>query len=185
MATAKKKPTSRSKNTRTTSTAGKKSPTKKTTTSATKSTPKKIAKKASRLHPQLRSALHLLLALAVIIAIFPAIQLVIDYQSSRQHLSHAKEIPLPTAFEEDKAEALLYNTPDGRIMESNATGKGDKDAIIDFYTQSLTELGWTKNTNHNNKISARYIKDGERLDITITTSETGNNINYHLSPSPK
>jgi hypothetical protein len=64
-----------------------------------------------------------------------------------------------------------FDSPEGRFFEAYAEGaKVSYLKVIDFYKQSLPQLGWqAKGKNNNERLS--FFREGEKLKIEILSHE--------------
>ncbi|MDE1148868.1 MAG: hypothetical protein PW843_20060 [Azospirillaceae bacterium] len=78
-----------------------------------------------------------------------------------------EDLPLMPGLTVPTNGAIVFDQPEGRIVESSAQGDVAADAINAFYTQTLPQLGWHAAG------SGRWARDGERLEITATRDGAG------------
>ena len=57
-------------------------------------------------------------------------------------LSAIEDVPLMAGLTEDRAAALEFDKPDGRLVEAYAYGEIGKQAASIFYTNVMPEFGW-------------------------------------------
>jgi hypothetical protein len=75
-----------------------------------------------------------------------------------------------------EADALVFDKPDGRIVQATARGGLESRAVRDFYDSTLPQLGWRRQS------AGRYVREGEALDIAI--EGTGGRITVQFTLSP-
>lgn len=74
--------------------------------------------------------------------------------------SSVQDIPLKPGLVELDDQALTFDKPGGRIIESIAQIKnGTNQEVLSYYEQALPQLGWTK------KYDGSFVRNGERLKI--------------------
>jgi hypothetical protein len=71
------------------------------------------------------------------------------------------DLPLMEGLEADPNATLVFDKPEGRIVEAAATGAVSPEAVIAFYAATLPQLGWLREG------PALYTREGEVLRITI------------------
>ena len=80
--------------------------------------------------------------------------------------SKMPDVPIMRGLTEIEAQAFVFDKPEGRIVESVALVSFAKpDDVIDFYHQSLPQLGWRERT------PLRYERGGEMLEMEFETHE--------------
>jgi len=151
----------------------------------TQNTRNSSSKRGSKKNKILNNDIFALIFFIVILLFFPVISCV-NNKDTNNFIEELENIPLPTSFIQNKKKSIIFDTPEGRIVEIYTKGRGDKQTVIDFYKESMPQFGWKIIKNHNNKVALRYIKEGEKLDIKITNAEKYNlNLNFELSPYVK
>ena len=78
-----------------------------------------------------------------------------------------EDLPLMPGLTAPANDAVVFDQPEGRIVESAARGDVSADAITAFYTQTLPQLGWRPAG------AGRWAREGERLEITATRDGAG------------
>jgi len=150
-----------------------------------KTAKRKTTKKKTKKNSIINNDLYALIFFITILLFFPIISCV-NNKDTNNFVDELENVPLPTSFIQNKEKSLVFDTPEGRIIEIYTKGRGDKQSVIDFYTESMPNLGWKIAKNHNSKVALRYIKDGEKLDIKISNAEKYNlNLTFELSPYVK
>ena len=71
------------------------------------------------------------------------------------------DLPLMAGLEADPEATMVFDKPDGRIVEAAASGAVSPDAVIAFYATTLPQLGWLREG------PTRYTREGEVLRLTI------------------
>lgn len=84
-------------------------------------------------------------------------------------LSAIDDMPLMDGLVETDAQTV-FETPFGRIIEAEASGDADPDAIARFYAETLPALGWRAVEGDD-----AYERGDERLQILVT--DTGQTVN--------
>ena len=91
-------------------------------------------------------------------------------------VSGAEDLPLMAGLTEDEGANLIFDKPDGRIVEAWATGALRRAAVAAFYAETLPELGWQQLD------SASWAREGERLRIDITGGDDALTVHFSISP---
>jgi len=90
-------------------------------------------------------------------------------------LAEIDDLPLAPGLTELPG-GTLFDAPQGRIVEANATGQMLEAELRGFYDETLPQLGW-KRTGPD-----EYRRDKEVLRVEVTTA--GMEINIHFSLAP-
>lgn len=88
------------------------------------------------------------------------------------------DVPLMDGLSVDESSALVFDKPEGRVIEIAATdeaGLGNA-AISGFYDTALAQLGWLK-TDQN-----RYVRMSEALEISFIQGDSASLVRFVLSP---
>lgn len=91
-------------------------------------------------------------------------------------LSRLEDLPLVPGLSEDTRAGVSFDTADGRIVEAFARGTVTERQVLDFYRETLPQLGWTPES------PTEYRRGGERLRIALTPDARGLVVRYSLSP---
>jgi hypothetical protein len=91
-------------------------------------------------------------------------------------LSRLEDLPLAPGLSEDAAAGLAFDSAAGRIVEAYARGKLTEDQVLQFYQETLPQLGWTADN------ARQYHRSGERLRLDVVRSGQGLMVHYSLSP---
>ena len=91
-------------------------------------------------------------------------------------LSRLEDLPLAPGLSEDANAGLSFDSAGGRIVEAYARGNMTEDQVLQFYKETLPQLGWTAESTH------QYRRGGERLRLELTPGGQGLTVHYSLSP---
>ena len=58
-------------------------------------------------------------------------------------IEQVTDLPLMPGLSELRGAGVVFDKPDGRIVEAYAEGGVDREAVLDFYYNTLPELGTT------------------------------------------
>ncbi|MBT6442626.1 MAG: hypothetical protein HOK61_09395 [Alphaproteobacteria bacterium] len=134
--------------------------------------------------PIMRIRLNQLAVFVVALALFGGLgePLVRDAASADvSFLSALEDVPLMPGLTEDKAQGVVFDTPDGRIVESVANGKVAVDRVKQFYAAVLPQLGWQSLNDLAGDMA--YGREGEVLAMTVRLVQGGVVVRYAVSPS--
>lgn len=87
-----------------------------------------------------------------------------------------EDLPLMDGLAEDRSAGLIFDKPDGRLVDAFAFGQLSADAVRAFYRDTLPELGWRAVG------PLAFEREGERLRIDIENAENGVTVRFHLAP---
>ena len=100
------------------------------------------------------------------------------------HLASADEVsdilgdvPLMEGLVEDVSQRLVFDKPEGRIVEVVALGQLSQSVVQAFYQETLPALGWTAN-----KVDFLFERDGESLEIVFQKNQGILIVNLTISP---
>ncbi len=103
---------------------------------------------------------------------------------STVYLEDIADMPLAPGLTEDTNAGLVFDKPDGRIVDAVATGKVARDAVAAFYDGVLPELGWrrVRQGKVNGGTELIYDRDDEQITITIAGDRTRTTVHFEVSP---
>ena len=90
------------------------------------------------------------------------------------------DLPLMPGLREDVDGALSFDTANGRIAETTASGLVKAGTVIDYYARTLPQLGWKFETLFH------YMREGEALNIEVEKSKAESTrvlVHFRLSPA--
>jgi hypothetical protein len=123
---------------------------------------------------EMRSLRHLVFALAVLSA--AASSAGAQGEAPSAFLSEVPDLPLMAGLVEIDDAGVVFDKPEGRIVERYARGEVAAASVLEFYRLTLPELGWrTENPS-------RFLREGERLEIDILGEEPLLTLRFRLSP---
>lgn len=87
-----------------------------------------------------------------------------------------EDLPLMDGLAEDRAAGLVFDKPDGRLVDAYASGPIAPEAVAAFYRETLPELGW--------RVVGPLVfeRDGERLSIETEAAAGEVLVRFHLAP---
>ena len=96
--------------------------------------------------------------------------------AAQEFLSVSPDLPLMTGLSEVEEEAVVFDKPEGRIVEAYAIGAVSQDAVIAFYRETLPQLGWAATG------PASYVREGEALVMSFTPGTSSLTVRFSLQP---
>jgi hypothetical protein len=95
------------------------------------------------------------------------------------YLQEVADMPLPAGFAEDSAAGMVFDKPEGRIVEAVARGRGDAAAVARFYRNALPELGWVAEGRPE---ALSWRRDGETLRLEVAGTGAQVVVRFHIAP---
>ena len=93
------------------------------------------------------------------------------------------DVPLVAGLQEDINQRLVFDKPEGRIVETTAFGSVAINGVWDFYIVTLPELGWQNIESNKNKNSLLFSREGESLEIKFLKLKTVLEVKFSIYPS--
>ena len=98
-----------------------------------------------------------------------------------QFLSGFEDLPLMDGLTEQADSGVVFDKPDGRIVERYASGPLSLDSVEAFYRETLPQLGWmpvkAKAAKH-----LDFRREGESLDIEFKTVGSELVVRFSVAP---
>jgi hypothetical protein len=91
-----------------------------------------------------------------------------------------EDVPLMPGLASDEAASLVFDKPQGRIVEAAARGAVTRHAVMDFYQESLPQLGWRAAAAKPG--SKSFERDGERLSLDFDGHDGNLQVAFTLAP---
>ena len=96
--------------------------------------------------------------------------------SAAEYLAAAGDLPLADGLKEQAEKSTVFDTPLGRIVNAYATGNVKPQAVLDFYDDTLPQLGWDRQK------AGTYQRKKQILKIDVWGPDEGpTNVSYTLS----
>ncbi len=100
-----------------------------------------------------------------------------------QYFSVIQDLPLMPGLRELADQAVVFDQPEGRIVESAALSRGpDQPAIKRFYETTLPALGWRAMSARGEGIA--YIREDEFLQINFERRQGRDVVRIMVGPVP-
>ncbi len=91
-------------------------------------------------------------------------------------LAGAADLPLMPGLRELPEMAMVFDKPDGRLVQAMAVGDSGPAVLWRFYDETLPQLGWRRLGPGN------FVRDGERLRITAKKSGGELIVRFAIAP---
>jgi hypothetical protein len=88
-------------------------------------------------------------------------------QEGKEFIAGIEDLPVMPGLAEIADAGLIFDKPSGRIVEAYAQGEVGEQAVLDFYQETLPQLGWLSQADN------RYAREGEELTLQVRAGETG------------
>lgn len=98
-------------------------------------------------------------------------------QESGAFVTGIEDLPLMDGLVEDPAAGLVFDKPEGRIVEAHAAGAVGLSEVRAFYGATLGQLGWRRDDD------GVYQRDDESLRITLGGVDGAATVQFSLSPN--
>jgi hypothetical protein len=109
---------------------------------------------------------------AILIAFFLAVSVAF----ATEYLAAASDLPLADGLKEQLDKGAVFDTPLGRIVTAYTAGNAKPQAVLDFYDDTLPQLGWERDK------PGTYHRKKETLKIDVVGPEQGPcKVSYTLS----
>jgi hypothetical protein len=96
--------------------------------------------------------------------------------AAEEFLTLLEDLPLMPGLVEDTGKGLSFDSAGGRIVEAYASGTVGEAQVLEFYRETLPQLGWTVDGR------TQFYRNGERLRIEMMHGDSGLTVHYLLSP---
>ena len=77
----------------------------------------------------------------------------------QSYIAQVEDLPLMPGLAEIEGAGVVFDKPDGRIVEAFAQGDVARDAVLSFYGKTLPQLGWRADG------AARFWRESESLSL--------------------
>jgi hypothetical protein len=92
-----------------------------------------------------------------------------------------EDVPLMPGLAADDAASVIFDKPQGRIVEAAARGAVTRHAVMAFYEESLPQLGWRR-TVPKSAATKSFERDGERLSLDFDGRDGNLQVAFTLAP---
>jgi hypothetical protein len=118
-----------------------------------------------------RAALALLLAAALAVPASRA-----GAEDAPGFLAGTEDVPLMPGLSNDASTLVVFDKPQGRIVEVEAKGKVTRAAVAKFYDESLPALGWSADG------ASSWTREGEGLRYAFKGRDGDLRVAFSLAP---
>jgi len=88
-----------------------------------------------------------------------------------------EDLPLMTGLAEQAEGRMVFDSPNGRIVEVSARGAVSRQAVLSFYAETLPQLGWQR------LAPGRFQREDEILKLEFPGDASGQTtVRFTLSP---
>ncbi|MBT4740662.1 MAG: hypothetical protein HN793_03415 [Rhodospirillaceae bacterium] len=88
-----------------------------------------------------------------------------------------EDLPLMAGLSQVVGNSILFDTPQGRIVQASAVGKVSQSAVLQFYSETLPQLGWTIVDE------TEFHREGETLRVEFTTQDQKLEVRFLVEPT--
>ena len=93
-----------------------------------------------------------------------------------EYVAGTEDLPLMPGLAAVAGSSLVFDKPQGRIVEAQATGKVKRSDVQSFYGATLPQLGWTPAG------ADAWRREGEQLHLDFHGRDGDLTIGFSLSP---
>jgi hypothetical protein len=96
--------------------------------------------------------------------------------SAATYVPGTEDVPLMPGLTAIADGPLVFDKPQGRIVQASAKGAVRRADVLSFYAASLPSLGWQKKTPE------RFERDGEQLSVDFSGKDGNLVVGFTLKP---
>jgi hypothetical protein len=93
-----------------------------------------------------------------------------------EFVAGTEDVPLMPGLEPVEGASLVFDKPEGRIVEAQARGKLARATVRDFYSAALPQLGWSEAGSN------AWRREGELLRLDFRGRDGDLTVGFTLSP---
>lgn len=104
---------------------------------------------------------------------------------SAVYVPGTEDVPLMPGLSSDDGASLVFDKPQGRIVEAAARGPVTRRAVMAFYDESLPQLGWRQTAakaTGGSPDTKSFERDGERLSLDFDGRDGNLQVAFTLAP---
>jgi hypothetical protein len=91
-------------------------------------------------------------------------------------ITDIEDLPIMPGLNEVPDAGLVFDKPSGRIVQAYAEGQVHKTEVLDFYRQTLPQLGWRAEGRD------RFAREDEALTLLVREMGDGVVVEFRLAP---
>ena len=105
--------------------------------------------------------------------------LMVDATAQGSFFSAIDDLPLMEGLNEAEGGTMVFDSSSGRIVEALSTGMVTRQRVIQFYSETLPQLGWLEIS------PGHFVREYEVLKIEFPASPVGKTLTvlFMLSPA--
>ena len=111
-----------------------------------------------------------------LLLILPLLLLAVWPAAAEQFVAGTEDLPLMPGLKPVPNSNIVFDKPEGRIVEARAAGATTRAKVEEFYAASLPALGW-QSTGRD-----QWQRDSERLKLDFTDASGRLAVGFTLSP---
>lgn len=92
-------------------------------------------------------------------------------------VSGFEDLPLMTGLTQVVGKSILFDTPQGRIVQASAVGTVSQSSVMQFYAETLPQLGWAQVDD------AEFQREGETLKVEFTDLNQRLEVRFLVEPT--
>ena len=109
-------------------------------------------------------------------AVLPLLLLLALPAAADEFVAGTEDVPLMPGLAPVAGSSVIFDKPQGRIVQAQAAGKLNRGAVHDFYGKTLPELGWTAAGAN------AWEREGETLRLEFKEHGTELTVGFTLAP---
>ena len=117
--------------------------------------------------------------IAVLLAALSLFPVPLSAQDS-SFIEQVTDLPLMPGLNEVRDAGVVFDKPDGRIVEAYAEGEVQRDAVLGFYRGTLPQLGWER--TRTTSAAAAFRREGETLALDFLDGGGALVVRFTLTP---
>lgn len=87
-----------------------------------------------------------------------------------------EDLPLMQGLSQVAGNSVLFDTPQGRIVQASATGALSRADVLTFYKETLPQLGWTR------VAEGEFQREGEMLKLEFKNALPDLEVRFLVEP---
>lgn len=87
-----------------------------------------------------------------------------------------EDLPLMAGLSQEVGNSILFDTPQGRIVQATAVGTVSQSSVLKFYTETLPQMGWTIVDE------TEFQREGETLKVEFTAQGQKLKVRFRVEP---
>ena len=121
--------------------------------------------------------MHIYKTIMAVLILFMPVTIQAFAVETPQFFSSVPDMPLMDGLTELTDQTVVFDKPEGRIVESVALIEGPApDSVLSFYNQTLPQLGWTRIAD------LSFKRENEVLKVFVEANEGKNFLRLNIAP---